>query len=116
MIGSIEITIGGGKGYWCKGCNKLYKHKPYRCQSLIDKYNYNKIRQTVEETANMTDDEVKVWLFKDVGISWNEEMYDIKPIKVKCNSYNFVHQYKKGQVADRICNDYISMYNYLIQT
>lgn len=45
LIESVSISFGGGKGYWCSKCDKLYHEKPcdnYRCKNMYTSYVLNK--------------------------------------------------------------------------
>jgi hypothetical protein len=58
LIESVSISIGGGKGYWCSKCNKLYHEKPcgnYRCKNMYTSYvlNKEKLSQLISELGDI---------------------------------------------------------------
>lgn len=60
LIESVSMSIGGGKGYWCPKCNKLYREKPcvgYKCKNMYTSYvlNKEKLSRLISELGNIDD-------------------------------------------------------------
>lgn len=60
LIESVSVSIGGGKGYWCSKCNKLYHKKPhcnYKCKNMYTSYvlNKEKLSQLISELGTIDD-------------------------------------------------------------
>lgn len=67
LIQNVSMEIGGGSGWWCQECGKLYKKQPlsgYVCHNIYTKQQVNreKLVEVIHQLGDLTDNIVQQYI------------------------------------------------------
>lgn len=71
LINNVHIEVGGGTGYWCTKCGKLYKKKPcdnYICHNTLSvkTLNKEKLSQVIAGLGEIDDVSVRQYVEENI--------------------------------------------------
>lgn len=70
MISNVSVEIGGGNGYWCTRCRKLYRTKPevgFKCQNIhtYTERNNEKLERVLHILGDIDDESARQYIYED---------------------------------------------------
>jgi hypothetical protein len=67
LISNVSLEIGGGKGWWCRKCNKLYRNQPsknFTCHNIYEEtqLNHAKLIELIHQLGEVSDEVIRQYI------------------------------------------------------